>query len=142
MGTGADGGRGVDEALWFGGACGQRDYLIGNSHTFTGRMTAWCPAHEVSYNVSSSEITEMSPESRYFIRGFLHGAEPGFPVDGQGETSDQDLEAWRQAVARFRRNGAWYGRWGTCSVCGSVLLPDLGGDRCEAHQGGSLGSEA
>ncbi|QXC63225.1 hypothetical protein KSP35_10800 [Aquihabitans sp. G128] len=132
----------LDEALWFSGACGERDYLVGNSHTFTGRLSAWCPTTEVSYSVSSSEITEMSLEARYFIKGFLHGAEPDPPMDAEGDTDDDDLEAWRQAVARFRRNGTWYGRWGTCSVCGSVVLPDRGGDRCEVHGHDTGGEQA
>jgi hypothetical protein len=81
----------------------------------------------VGFNISLDEIIEMPLETRYFIRGFLAGAEPGPPADPPDEddtTSPDDLAAWRSATARFRRTGSWYGRWGTCSTCGCVLLPD------------------
>ena len=32
----------LDENLWFEAECGGRDILTGNSHTFTGRISAWC----------------------------------------------------------------------------------------------------
>jgi hypothetical protein len=75
----------------------------------------------------------MSEEARYFVAGFLAGNEPGYPADADGETDEADLAAWRAATARFRRTGSWYGRWGTCQVCGCVLLPDTADDRCHEH---------
>ena len=71
-------------------------------------------------------------QTRYFIAGFLAGSEPGYPVDEQGDAED-DLIAWRSATGRFRRTGSWYGRWGTCEICGCVLLPDSAAQRCARH---------
>lgn len=124
----------IDESLWFESSCGSRDFLLDAcGHTYPGRMVAWCPTKEVAYNVSLGEMGEMSREALYFIRGFLAGNEPGPPENEDGETGTDDLNAWYAATRRFRRTGSWFGRWGTCSVCGCVLLPDLAGDRCEQH---------
>ncbi|GIH10572.1 hypothetical protein Rhe02_86390 [Rhizocola hellebori] len=123
----------VDERLWFDAPCGKRDFLVGSGNTFVGRMAAWCPHQAVSYNVSRSEMGAMSEESRYFVAGFLAGNAPGYAVDADGEIDDADLAAWRAATDRFRRTGFWYGRWGTCQVCGCVLLPDTCDDRCHEH---------
>lgn len=124
----------MPRTLWFIGSCGSRDYLLPeNGHTFHGCMTAWCPSRQVGYNVSLSEIAEMSHESRYFIKGFLAGDGPAPPYDDEGDLDPDDLQAWRSAIARFNRTGYWYGRWGTCRVCGCVLLPDLAGELCEQH---------
>jgi hypothetical protein len=123
----------VDERLWFQATCGGRDYLVGSGNTFTGRMAAWCPAQRVGYNVSLGEIGTMPDETRYFITGFLAGAQPDRPVDDQGDMDEADLAAWRSATQRFRRTGYWYGRWGTCKVCGCVLLPDTSADHCAEH---------
>ncbi|WBC17225.1 hypothetical protein O7600_10500 [Micromonospora sp. WMMA1998] len=122
----------LDERLWFEAPCG-RDVLVGNGHTFTGRMAAWCPHEGVGYNVSRPGMGAMSDEARYFVAGFLAGNEPRYPADVDGEPDEADLSAWRAALARFRRTGSWYGRWGTCQVCGCVLLPDTADNRCHQH---------
>lgn len=125
----------LDEELWFIGSCGKRDLLTGNPHTFRGRISAWCPAERVGYNVSLDEITEMSTASRYFIKGFLAGNEPEPPEpDDQGNEDPEDLTAWRAAVHRFRSTGNWLGRWRTCDVCGCVLLPGTADGYCHEHQ--------
>ncbi|MCI0685664.1 MAG: hypothetical protein L0Y54_00280 [Sporichthyaceae bacterium] len=123
----------IDERLWFDAACGRRDFIVGNGNTFIGRMAAWCPHDGVGYNVSLGEMGAMSDESRYFVAGYLAGSQPGYPRDAEDETDEADLVAWRAATARFRRTGLWYGRWGTCQVCGCVLLPDSAADRCHEH---------
>lgn len=124
-----------DPELWFEGSCGERDlFLTGQPHTFRGRMAAWCPLEAHGYNVSLSEMRSMSDATRYFVMGFLSGNEPSPPVDREGNTTPQDLEAWRAATARFRRTREWFRRWQTCSVCGAVLLPDRAAERCEAHE--------
>jgi hypothetical protein len=120
----------LDPRLWFEASCGERDLLVGNPHTFRGRLAAWCPHRELGYNVSLSELGEMSDEARYFVRGFLRGSEPEAPYDDDGELTPEDEAAWRAAIRRFRRTGSWYGRWGTCEVCGCVLLPDTSERRC------------
>jgi hypothetical protein len=91
-------------------------------------------AEEVSYNISLSEIDEMSEESRYFTIGFLAGDGPEPPYDDEGDIASHDLEAWSAAIHRFNTTGLWYGRWCTCSVCGCVLLPDTADDRCHEHR--------
>jgi hypothetical protein len=123
----------VDERLWFEAACGGRDFIVGNGHTYPGRLAAWCPHRRVGYNVSLAEMGAMPEETRYFVAGFLAGNEPGYPVDDEGECDDADLVAWRSATRRFRQTGSWYGRWGTCEVCGCVLLPDSSASRCQRH---------
>lgn len=123
----------VDERLWFEAPCGGRDFLMGNGHTFTGRLTAWCPHDEVGYSVSLGEMGAMPDESRYYVAGFLAGNEPECPTDDEGETDEADLIAWRSATRRFRHTGQWYGRWGTCQVCGCVLLPDTAANHCQEH---------
>jgi hypothetical protein len=75
----------------------------------------------------------MPEETRYFVLGFLSGNEPDPPEDSDGAIDDDDLVAWRMAIARFRRTGLWYGRWSTCDECGCVLLPDSASDRCHEH---------
>jgi hypothetical protein len=132
----------IDERLWFEAPCGGRDLLLeGGGHTFRGRMSAWCPDKDVSYRVSLSEMGEMSEEARYFIRGYLSGNEPNWPEDDGGYTDPDDLVAWQEATRRFRQTGSWYGRWGTCSVCGCVLLPDSASDRCAEHHESTQSSD-
>jgi hypothetical protein len=123
----------IDERLWFEAPCGGRDFVVGNGHTFIGRLAAWCPHDQVGYNVTLGAMEAMSDECRYFVAGFLAGSEPGYPTDDEGESDEADLVAWRSATRRFRRTGSWYGRWGTCEVCGCVLLPDTAADRCHEH---------
>lgn len=125
----------LDLRLWFEALCGGRDLLLhGQGHTFHGRMSAWCPDKAVAYNVSLTEMGEMSLESRYFVLGFLSGNEPDPPEDDEGNADEADMVAWRSATRRFRESGSWHGRWGTCEECGCVLLPDSSSDRCHEHQ--------
>lgn len=126
--------RSIDEDLWFESSCGGRDFLLeGQGHTFRGRMSAWCPTKQVSYRVSLSEMGEMSEATRYFVRGYLSGSAPDWPKDDEGVVDPGDLTAWRSAVGRYLDTGTWYGRWGTCEVCGCVLLPDTADARCGEH---------
>lgn len=129
----------IDERLWFEASCGGRDFVVGNGHTFVGRMAAWCPDTRVGYNVSLSEMDVMSDECRYWVTGYLAGSEPDYPYreddDGEDVTDEADLVAWGAALRRFRCTGLWNGRWGTCEVCGCVLLPDTAADRCAEHLG-------
>jgi hypothetical protein len=96
-------------------------------------MLAYCPHDDVGFHVSISEIGEMSVESQYFVKGYLCGDEPGPPDTADGEYTEEDMEAWNQAIRRFHQSGSWFGRWKTCSACGCVLLPDNAGDRCAEH---------
>jgi hypothetical protein len=124
-----------DPELWFIASCGGRDFLLGNGHAFRGRMSAWCPQASRPYNVSLAEIREMSPAARYWVQGFLHGAEPHPPQDTNADAAAADLLAWQGACGRFRRTGNWFGRWRACQACGRVLWPDAAADQCDSHQG-------
>jgi hypothetical protein len=98
-------------------------------------MLAYCPhdPHFPGYHVSLSEITAMSMESEYFVRGYLCGSEPEAPIDSEGDVDPEDEKAWYQAIRRFHRTGSWFARWRTCDICGCVLLPDTAGNRCAEH---------
>ncbi len=108
----------IDEKLWVRTSdCQDRDYLVGQCHTFPGRMSAYCPSKGVHYSLSFSEIDEMSADSERWVAGFLAGNEPR-PEDmfGPGihdaHDSDPRWERWRRAVAEFRATGAWpHARW-------------------------------
>lgn len=86
-----------------------RDYLIGNPHTFLGRMAVWCPdgAHELA--ISKSDIIDMSAPASDWVDGYLSGSEPALP-DDDGLTSDE----WDRAVARYDEKARRFrdeGRW-------------------------------
>ena len=108
----------VDEQLWIRtSGCGDRDYLVGNGHTFPGRISCYCPTRDVGFSISLSEIEEMSAESARWVAGFLAGNEPR-PEDmfGPGihdaDDSDPRWARWRQAVSEFRTTGTWpHGPW-------------------------------
>jgi hypothetical protein len=100
-----------DEKLWFtmGSHCEGKHYLLGNPHTFVGRMLAWCSQKEVSFFVSKSAIDECSVEAKYWIEGFLKGNEPEPPTN---ENSDMDFESedyknWLEKIEEFRQIGVW-----------------------------------
>jgi hypothetical protein len=124
-----------DPLLWFEARCGGRDLLTGNGNTFPGRMSAWCPDKQVSYNVSLTEMGQMSHQARYYVAGFLAGNQPGPPPSPGPDTDIDpgDLTAWKAAAGRFRRTGLWFGRWRTCQTCGRVLLPDAAAENCQEH---------
>jgi len=95
-----------DENLWFEHKeCKGKHYLIGNPHTFTGRMYAYCPIKKQTFCISKSEIGEKSTETEYWIKGFLCGNEPSPP-------SDIDLESkvykkWIDKIKKFKMTGDW-----------------------------------
>ncbi|MDP1793701.1 MAG: hypothetical protein Q8K63_06140 [Acidimicrobiales bacterium] len=103
----------VDPERWIKtSACSQADLLLGNSHTFRGRMYAYCPHDEEGYSVSLHEITAMSTSAEQWIDGFLAGSEPE-PADMFGaesdewDSSDPRLDEWRRVIGRYRRTGIW-----------------------------------
>lgn len=103
----------LDERQWvvvqgFDGRC----YIIGNSHTFTGRMTCWSEATGQTFSFSKNEVLDASETSRAWIDGFLAGNEPT-PVDMFGvgiydaDDSDPRWSRWQDAVRQFRATGSW-----------------------------------
>jgi hypothetical protein len=128
-----------DPLLWFEAPCGGRDQLVGSGDTYPGRMAAWCPDKQVSYNVSLAEMGQMSQQARYYVAGFLAGNQPGPPPPPDPDSGIEagDLTAWTAATSRFRRTGLWIGRWRTCQACGRVLLPDTAAEDCQEHPPGT-----
>lgn len=78
-------------------------YLLGNPHTFTGRIAAWSQDQHIEVCVSLSEMTHISAPARYWINGFLAGSEPPPPA------SDNDAAeaAWESARRAYRATGEW-----------------------------------
>jgi len=68
--------------------CGGWHFLVGNPHTFPGRMAAWCQDQQAEIAVSLSEMTYVSLGASFWIRGFLSGSEPAPP-----ETDNPAAEA-------------------------------------------------
>lgn len=100
---------GLDRSLWFlHHGCEGRHYLLGNPHTVPGRMLAWCPRHRRSFFVNLSEMERLSKAARYWIAGYLHGAEPDPPAgeDGPPDFDSPEYRIWEESTARFRETGA------------------------------------
>lgn len=99
-----------DDNLWFEHkGCEGKHYLIGNPHTFTGRMWAYCPKKNKTFFVSKSDIGDKSIETDYWIKGFLTGNQPAPPKD---KNDDVDFESqaykdWIKKVDKFEKTGLW-----------------------------------
>ncbi|HLL68773.1 MAG TPA: hypothetical protein VK453_24110 [Micromonosporaceae bacterium] len=116
----------VDPDLWFDTEhCGRHYLLDGNSHTFRGRMLAYCAERGIHTRVSKGEISDCSEQTRYFVRGFLSGNEPAPPESDSG--IDPAYLAWSDAAARFRDTGYWH--------------PDPDPDAADAEAPGDIDAE-
>jgi hypothetical protein len=97
-----------DERLWFNHrGCLGRHFLLGNPHTFPGRMMGWCERKQRSFFFSKTEVEECSPEAAAWIEGFLAGNEPSPPRDSEGNVqfgSDR-YQAWVIQMQSFRELG-------------------------------------
>ena len=117
----------LDPDLWFTTEnCEVRHYLLGNPHTFRGRLSAWCPSKRRSFCVSKSEIKDCSRETSYFLKGFLSGQESRAPLDDDGDLlppDDPEYQAWARATELFHQTGSWNDRFRICDRCGAWLLP-------------------
>lgn len=114
-----------DKNLWFTiEGCEGKHYLIGNPHTFRGRMHAWCPQKERSFFVSLSEIEEMSEPSKYWITGFLKGNQPEPPTNANGDVDFESAEyrRWTESINLFTQTGYWTSEKRNCDQCGMELL--------------------
>lgn len=102
-----------DENLWFmmENHCEGKHYLLGNPHTFKGRISAWCPQKKASFFFSKSEIGECSNEAHYWIKGFLAGNEPEPKTDENGDIDfeSEEYKNWLKKVEDFRKTGIWQG---------------------------------
>jgi hypothetical protein len=83
--------------------CGGWHFLVGNPHTFKGRMAAWCQEQQREIVVSLGDMTYVSLGASFWIKGFLSGNEPPPP-----ELDDPTSEAaWDAARREFRSAGEW-----------------------------------
>lgn len=100
-----------DEKLWFtmGSHCEGKHYLIGNPHTFFGRMWAWCPNKERTFFVSKAEMEDYSVEASYWIQGFLTGNQPEPPYKKDETLTFESVEYqnWLKKVEKFNETGYW-----------------------------------
>jgi hypothetical protein len=100
-----------DERLWFtiGEHCAGQHFILGNPHTFPGRMMAWCPRKGTSFFFSKREVETASAEAMAWIDGFLAGNEPAPPVaeDGDVDFASDAYKQWTQEVERFHETGMW-----------------------------------
>jgi hypothetical protein len=99
-----------DKSLWFHfDGCKGRHYLIGNPHTYPGRIWAWCPHEACTFFVSKSSMTKMSVKAEFWIKGFLCGSEPAPPVNKNGEVnfSSKAFLKWKEKTEAFYETGIW-----------------------------------
>ena len=107
-----------DERLWItrAGVDG-RGYLLGNPHTYRGRMAVWFPAIDDQLYVSKCEVVDASPEAGAWIAGYLSGSEMDAhelfgPEMANAEDDDERWERWRGLLREYRETGDWlYYRW-------------------------------
>ena len=124
----------VDPELWFEREDGHRLYLLGNPHTFPGRMYAYNATTGNRIMVSKEEIAIAPSATRYWVLGYIAGNEPGPPLGDDGfpidDPRDPRYETWSRTTARFSETGYWWG-WAweydeprpPCTRCGAELLP-------------------
>lgn len=123
-----------DKKLWFKiSDCKGKHYFMGNPHTFHGRMLAWCPKKQNSFCVSKEEIIECSIESKYWIKGFICGNEPGPPKNKNNETAYETIKykEWEKAIELFHETGFWYAEKRVCPKCKKKRLPSEIGEFCD-----------
>lgn len=126
----------IDENLWFylkDEDCMGKHYIIGNPHTFHGRIMGFCPKKQESFYFSITEIESMSTEAEYWIKGYLSGNEPDAPIDEDGDTifSGEEYDFWKESIQLFHRNGHWYSGDSFCELCGKKLYNSWIGLVCE-----------
>lgn len=83
------------------GSCPVEHYLVGNPHTFRGRIATWCPLDSVEVNVSKYEILASTDAAALWIEGFLAGSEPP-PPDSDDPVAERD---WANVRRYFRVHG-------------------------------------
>ncbi|WP_155985702.1 hypothetical protein [Paenibacillus gorillae] len=126
----------IDFHMWFTFEehCQGKHYIVGNPHTFHGRILAYCSEKDVFFNVSLSEINEMSLQTKYWIKGYLSGNEPSPPVDEEGDVFPPAHVAnihYENSISLFHKTGSWYSGERNCTVCGTKLLHSWIGIECE-----------
>ena len=100
----------IDKRFWFKHkGCEGKHYLIGNPHTFPGRILAWCPIKKIDFCVSKAEMDEISESAQYWLEGFLAGNQPYPPLDDNGDVDFESPEYknWLLEIKEFRKTGDW-----------------------------------
>ena len=125
----------IDKKLWFKLSehdCNGSHYIMGNPHTFKGRMMGWCTEKKKSFYFSLGEISEMSEETKYWIKGFLVGSEPNPPIgeDGRVEYGSVGYEHWLHSTILFKETGYWNDEERKCLKCNKILLKSMVGEYC------------
>lgn len=127
----------IDEKLWFilkDSECKGKHYIIGNPHTFHGRISGYCIEKKQEFAFSISEIESMSLESEYWIKGYLFGNEPKPPTDEEGDDlpfESEEMKHWWNSIKFFHQTGNWYSGERNCEICGKKLLNAWVGFECE-----------
>lgn len=100
-----------DETLWIElEHCEGKHFLLGNPHTFPGRIEAFCPLKNVTFCISFNEIKRMSTESSYWLKGYLNGNEPSPPDEMDGESAFEYFQSsrykeWELKIQKFKETG-------------------------------------
>lgn len=100
-----------DQKLWIElEHCEGKHFLLGNPHTFIGRIDAFCPLKNVTFCISFTEIKRMSTESNYWLKGYLSGNEPAPPEEIDGEDGLEYFRSsryreWELKIQKFRETG-------------------------------------
>jgi hypothetical protein len=98
----------IDEQLWFLHLnCTGRHFILGNPHTFRGRMMGWCPKKRGSFFFSKSEIEDCSSETAAWVKGYLSGNELSPPrnADNNLDVDSAEYRAWTVRMEAFRSSG-------------------------------------
>ena len=88
-------------------------FIMGNPHTYPGRITGWSYEGNHSYYFSKDEVTAASDAARYWIDGFLSGNEPtlaeylGIGPEQAARLDDDDaaIARWHEALHAFCTTG-------------------------------------
>jgi hypothetical protein len=87
---------------------GERGLIEGSCHTFPGRFRVWFESAGLAQCVSKNEVDQASPQSWYWIEGFLYGSVP------RPQHEPEDLEAertWLEKRRIFLETGEWSDSW-------------------------------
>ena len=104
----------ASDGLWVEADGFGRCRLLGNAHTFPGRIAAWSETLASNVTISRSDVRDASPEAWAWIEGFLAGNEPelneflGMDAPAAEDLPDDDtgLQRYEQALANFHSTGS------------------------------------
>lgn len=115
----------IDRELWVVSGDFGLGWLVSNAHTYPGRFLVYWQREGGAYSTSLADLDFCSRSARYWLEGFLYGAEPdawfGDPAFTYDD-SDPRTALWHEALAMFHLTGSWkVGR--RCAVDNEELLP-------------------